>query len=54
MPKLLMGEHISPEVAEGLRRRKRSLVVHGMAEWENGRFFGEDDSTCLLEAARLG
>ena len=51
MLKLLLDEHISPEVADGLRRRNRSLVVHWMAEWENGNFLGRQDSDCLLEAA---
>jgi hypothetical protein len=51
MLKLLLDEHISPEVADGLRRRHRSRVVHGMAEWENGNFLGQEDSACLLRAA---
>jgi len=51
MLKLLLDEHISPEVADGLKRRNRSLVVHWMAEWENGNFLGQEDSACLLEAA---
>jgi len=51
MLKLLLDEHISPEVADGLRRSNRSLVVHWMADWENGNFLGEEDSACLLEAA---
>src|SRR5271165_266706 len=51
MLKLLLDEHISPDVADGLKRRHRSLVVHWMAEWENGDFLGQDDSSCLLEAA---
>src|SRR5271167_2504056 len=51
MLKLLLDEHISPEVADGLRRSNRSLVVHWMAEWENGTFLGKEDSACLLEAA---
>ncbi len=54
MLKLLLDEHISPNVADGLRRRKSSLVVHGMAEWEGGNFLGQDDSACLLEAAKQG
>ncbi len=54
MLKLLLDEHISPDVAEGLRRRIRSLVVHCMNEWENGDFLGQDDSTCLREAAAQG
>lgn len=52
MLKLLLDEHVSPEVADGLRRRNRSLVVHCIAEWENGNFLGQEDSACLLEAAR--
>lgn len=51
MLRLLLDEHISPDVAAGLRRRNRSVVVHSMAEWENGRFLGQEDSVCLTEAA---
>ena len=51
MLKLLLDEHISPEVADGLKRHNRSLVVHWMSEWENGNFLGQEDSACLLEAA---
>ena len=52
MVKLLLDEHISPEVANGLRRRNRSLVIHSMVQWENGNFLGKEDSVCLLEAAK--
>jgi hypothetical protein len=52
MLKLLRDEHISPAVANGIRRRNRSLVIHWMAEWEGGNFLGKEDSACLLEAAR--
>ena len=51
MLKLLLDEHISPEVADGLRRRNRSLAVHWMAEWERGNFLGQEDSACMLKAA---
>lgn len=51
MLKLLLDEHISPDVAHGLKSRNRSLVVHCMTDWENGEFLGRDDSACLLEAA---
>jgi hypothetical protein len=51
MLKLLLDEHISPDMADGLRRRNRSLVIHCMAEWESGDFLGQEDSACLLEAA---
>ena len=53
MLKLLLDEHISPEVAIGLGRR-RSIVVHCMAGWENGGFLGLDDATFLAKAAALG
>ena len=51
MLRLLLDEHISPDVADGLRRQKTVLVIHCLAEWEGGSFLGKDDSTCLLEAA---
>jgi len=54
MLKLLLDEHISPEVADGLGRRNRSLMVRHMVEWEGGAFMGEEDSACLREAARQG
>lgn len=54
MLKLLLDEHISPDVADGLRRRNRSLVVRYMTEWEGGEFVGQEDSICLREAARQG
>src|SRR5258708_31313860 len=52
MLKLLLDEHISPAVANGIQRRNRSLVVHPMAQWESGNFLGREDSVCLLEAAK--
>ncbi len=51
MLRLLLDEHISPQVADGLRRRGQSLVVHWMAEWEGGNYLGQDDSACLQQAA---
>ena len=51
MLKLLLDEHISPEVAKGLRRRDSSLVVYAMVDWEGGNFLGQEDSVCLTEAA---
>ena len=51
MLKLLLDEHISPNVARGLKRRHPSLVVHWMSVWEGGNFLGQDDSACLRRAA---
>ena len=52
MLKLLLDEHISPSVAEGLARRNRAIVVRYLAEWEDGDFLGQGDSACLQEAAK--
>ena len=54
MLKLLLDEHISPDVANGLRRRNRAIEVFCMAEWEKGHFLGQEDSPCLREAAAQG
>lgn len=54
MLKLLLDEHVSPEVAEGLGRRNRGMVVRYIAEWEEGDFLGQQDSACLQEATRQG
>ena len=54
MLKLLLDEHISPAVADGLRRRNRPLVVFCMAEWEDGEFLGQQDPACLQQAAAQG
>ena len=51
MVKLLLDEHISPTVADGLRRRNRLLVVSCMVEWEEGEFLARQDSACLQQAA---
>ena len=54
MLKLLLDEHISPDVAKGFRRHHRAVEVRSMVEWENGHFLGQDDSSCLRRAASQG
>lgn len=54
MIKLLLDEHISPEVAKGLRRRNPGLAVLAMNEWEDGVFLGADDATILRAASVQG
>jgi hypothetical protein len=54
MVKLLLDEHISPAVADGLRRRNRSLTVVCLAVWERGAFLGQQDSVCFQLAAAQG
>lgn len=51
MLKLLLDEHISPQVAKGLRRGHRGFVVYAMRDWEGGSFLGQEDSACLRDAA---
>ena len=47
----LLDEHISPTVAKGLRRRRKELVVHCLAEWEAGKFLGLADDLFLAAAS---
>ena len=54
MLKFLLDEHISPTVADGLRRHSRLLIVFCMVEWENGEFLGQQNSACLQEASAQG
>jgi hypothetical protein len=51
MLKLLLDEHISPGVAQSMRRRDRKLVVVALVDWEEGIFLGQEDTACLQEAA---
>jgi hypothetical protein len=54
MLRLLLDEHISPDVADGLKRRNPALVVRWMLEWESGDFLGKDDAACLVQALQQG
>ena len=51
---LLLDEHISPDVAEGLRRRHPSRIVCCIAEWRQGAFLGQPEAVCLAAAAAEG
>ena len=53
MLRLLLDEHISRAVAQGLRRQRAGLVV-SLVAWEKGRLVGEDDAECLQAAAKAG
>ena len=54
MLKLLLDEHVSPQLAAGLKRRNAAIVVFSIATWEGGNFLGQDDSACLKQAAMQG
>jgi hypothetical protein len=54
MLRLLLDEHISPDVATGLRRRNGAVEIHCMVECQVWYFLGQEDSICLREAAAHG
>ena len=51
MLKLLLDEHISPDVADGLRQKQKGVSVLSLGEWEDGKFLGASDELILAEAA---
>ena len=51
MLKLLLDEHLSPAVAEGLRGRRGQVSALPLAGWEQGRFLGQPDELILAGAA---
>ncbi|MGA2097949.1 MAG: DUF5615 family PIN-like protein [Candidatus Acidiferrum sp.] len=51
---LLLDEHISRSVVEGLPRHKKSLKVLALSTWDGGEFLGQPDSVCLEHAAKEG
>lgn len=51
MLRLLLDEHISRAVADGMRRRDRNVVVYTLGSWEYGSFLGQYDAAILHEAA---
>jgi hypothetical protein len=54
MLKLLLDEHLSPDIADGLRRANKAILVSCLAEWEGGRFMGLSDDLLLDAASAQG
>jgi hypothetical protein len=52
--KLLLDEHIAPAVAAGVRRRVPGLTIDALLNWRGGEMLGQDDASCLREAAHEG
>jgi hypothetical protein len=51
MLRFLLDEHLSPDIADGLRRTSKAIVVFSLAQWENGRWMGLADDFLLRAAA---
>jgi hypothetical protein len=51
MLKLLLDEHVSPDIADWFHKRQSKFVIFSLAEWEGGRFMGQPDELLLKEAA---
>jgi predicted nuclease of predicted toxin-antitoxin system len=54
MLRLLLDEHLSPDIATHLRRHLPDLVVYSLQEWEDGAFdrpSGDSDDALILRTA---
>ena len=54
MLKLLLDEHISPEVSKGIRVRRHGLSVYALTELDGGSLLGKPDEICLEAALAQG
>ena len=54
MLRLLLDEHLSPDIATHLRRHLPDLVVYSLQEWEDGAFLQTDDALILRTAHTHG
>jgi hypothetical protein len=54
MLRFLLDEHLSPDVADGLRHANKAIVVSCLATWEGGRYMGVSDDLILGGSAAQG
>lgn len=54
MLRLLLDEHISPQVAAQAIRRCKGIEIVAIAKWQGGAFLGTPDPEILVEAAKEG
>jgi hypothetical protein len=51
MLRLLLDEHLSPRIAEQLRRHRPEFDAQPLQEWQSGLYFGAEDAVILSAAA---
>ena len=54
MLRLLLDEHITPDVAIAMRRMEPQVHVESLAEWQDGRYVGLPDDVIIAAARRDG
>jgi len=54
MLSLLLDEHISPVVAEQVRRKFAGIRITTLRDWRDGQFLGSSDEVFLPEALKDG
>jgi len=54
MLRLLLDEHISPQVAVQASRRCKGIEIVAISKWYGGVFLGTPDPEILIEAAKEG
>jgi hypothetical protein len=48
--RLLLDEHISPELAAGFRTRHPGAIMDSVLVWDDGRLAGSEDALLLAQA----
>jgi len=51
MLRLLLDEHVSPDVAKGFQRQNGQTPITSLSHWENGQFLGAPDEVIMVAAA---
>lgn len=54
MLRLLLDEHLDPDIADAARSLEKHMVVIPLAEWEDGAYLGVPDEALLQAASAAG
>jgi hypothetical protein len=52
--RFLLDEHLSPEIARQIKRRRPDVAIESLPEWRGGAFLGSDDAALLAAAVEEG